>query len=101
MGYLEVNKSVKKKVYYAPCIECGSDDIDFINYGYSTFNCGEVRCSNCGNSVELKYISTSASKTSMIPDWNAKNDPKILIGNLEKHIESCQKKLEHYKSKLK
>lgn len=59
-----------------------------------------VKCKDCNNEVNISHLDWNATDESMIPAWNEKNDVNVLIKNLEEHIESCQKKLEKYKSKL-
>ena len=100
MGKLKVNKIIEEDVYYAPCIECGCDELIFNNCGYTTFNVGSVKCKNCENKVEIKYLDTNATDADMVSFWNEKNDVNILISELEEHIDECNEKLKFYKSKL-
>ena len=66
MGTIKVTKKVTESIEYSPCIKCGSDDIRFINCGYSSFNVGSATCQKCGNKVER----TAVILDSRIPnDW--------------------------------
>lgn len=102
MGKLKVNNTTTDEVYFVPCIECGGDDDDiiFTNEGNSTFNTGSVQCRKCKNITYISHILWNAPDASMIPEWNADNDIKIIIQKLENKIGEYQAKLDKYKLKL-
>lgn len=95
MGTIKVTKKVTESIEYSPCIKCGSDDIRFINCGYSSFNVGSATCQKCGNKVEVRWIPWNAPDSDLIPDWNAENDPKLLRKRYVEQIEEIQKLIDN------
>lgn len=95
MGTLKTTtqQQVETEVYFAPCIECGDEDITFYNCGYSTFNVGGAKCKKCGNEVKVNGLDSNASNAVLIPHWNQKNDPAVLIEKYQKEIEELQQKI--------
>lgn len=48
-----------KKFILNPCPKCGSINLEMKDCGYSTFNCGHVKCLDCEYFIELNNL-----------DWN-------------------------------
>lgn len=75
------------------CINCGSDDIDINDCGYSSFNVAYGKCKNCNNEVLITNCSWNISKDEIIKSWNNENDPEILKLKYENEILILQKKI--------
>ena len=56
-----------------PCIRCGSTSIELYDCGYSAFNCGGGRCSNCGETISSSNLGCSPSKKELAAVWNRGN----------------------------
>ena len=91
MGKLKIINPVVEFVEFVPCIKCGSEDINFYNCGYSSFNVGGAKCRNCGNKIVINGIHWGAADSDLVPYWNAKNDPKLLRMQYQIQIDELQK----------
>lgn len=102
MGKYKINKTtnIEKNIFYYPCIECGCDDINVYNAGYSTFNVGNVTCKECGNVVDIRHMKWDDTDESLIGYWNEYNDPVKRIAFYEREIKERQEKIEKYKLRL-
>ena len=70
---------------FAPCIKCGSEDVKFMDCGYSRFNPYLATC-KCGH--EVKEMDTSLG--SVVAKWNSANDPSVLLKAIEAKIEGLK-----------
>ena len=94
MATIEIEQRGTIKIEYVPCIKCGSEDIEFDDCGYSSFNVAWGRCNNCKNEAKISPCGCDIKKESIISNWNQKNDPKILRKKYEKEIAELQKLIE-------
>jgi len=79
MGRINVGRSTCNIVMeFVPCIKCGSEDVNFRDCGYSTFNPYLATC-KCGH--EVREMDTSIR--SIVTKWNAANDPSLLLKEIE------------------
>ena len=83
---IEETKVVRSNIYVAPCVLCGSGDINLFDYGYSSPNIGGGKCKNCGHEVTHNIADWDPSKRELAKIWNAENDVKILIKQAQKRI---------------
>ena len=95
MGHIEVKETVNRKIYFSPCIKCNSEDIDFGDCGYSSFNVAWGRCKKCKNEVKISPCGCDISKEEIIKVWNESNDPIKLKQKYEKQIEELQKLIDN------
>ena len=93
MGNIQVNEKITRHIHYFPCIECGSNDIDFNDCGYSSFNVAWGRCKGCKNEVKIPICDYNISKEEIIEVWNKSNDPEIVRAKIEQQIIVLQSKL--------
>ncbi len=91
MGTILVNQQQEKKIKYLPCVKCGSENIDFGDCGYSSFNVAWGKCKDCKNEVKINPCSWDISTEEIVKIWNRNNDPKILRKNYQSQIEEIQK----------
>lgn len=77
--YIEEEVVRKKKVYVAPCIKCGSEDIKLFDYGYSSPNIGGGECKACKHNVTQNIMSLDPKPSELAVIWNASNDKETLI----------------------
>ena len=79
MGKVNVDMVTRNRTMdFEPCIKCGSEEINFRDCGYSTFNPYLATC-KCGH--EVKEMDTSIR--SIVTKWNAANDPSVLLKAIE------------------
>ena len=83
MGKVIINKTaqVKEEIEFAPCIKCGSHDVDFSDCGYSSFNIATGECKNKDCRYKVSFnCGCFPDKKWIIEQWNLANDiPTILI----------------------
>lgn len=91
MGHIEVPENKLKKIEYFPCIKCGSEDIDFNDCGYSSFNVAWGKCKNCNHEIKISNCGCDISKESIIKNWNKHNDPLLLFAQYNEQIEALNK----------
>lgn len=91
MGQFKVNRNLIQEIYYHPCVKCGSENIDFNDCGYSSFNVAWGKCKDCGNEVKISPCGCDISKEDIIKTWNNSNDPKILRSKYQNQIDELQK----------
>jgi hypothetical protein len=93
MGTIEVKEynTQTKKIEFFPCVKCGSENIDFGDYGYSSFNVSWGKCLDCKSEVEISPCSWRPPKEEIIEKWNKENNPKLLREKYKKQIEGLQK----------
>jgi hypothetical protein len=87
MGYKEIKKTVTKKIYVAPCIHCGSDNIDLGDCGYSAFNKAYGKCKDCKVGVTFG-CGCNISLADIIRVWNDHNDIDTLMEKQQDIIEA-------------
>lgn len=80
---------VTRKIYVAPCLECGNEDIQVEDLGYNTSNQGGAMCHRCGNSV-MTACTTDPTKKDLAAIWNKKNDIETLIAEKQAVIDKAQ-----------
>lgn len=95
--YLIVLKRFDKKC--VKCIECGSEDLEIHNCGYSSFNKGHVKCKKCDNTVSIN-LSWNDPDEFLIQAWNNRNDPRILIREKESQLRVITAEIEELRKKL-
>lgn len=59
-----------------PCLCCGSKNILWSDCGYSAFNCGTVRCGDCGHELKLENLSCFPEQE-IRSAWNAQEKAAI------------------------
>jgi DNA-directed RNA polymerase subunit RPC12/RpoP len=64
---------MKQRIY--PCLECGSEEVELFDSGYTTFNVGGGRCKKCKREVSIKTLPWNPSKEDLTQVWNNDNDP--------------------------
>lgn len=99
MAKLMVNEFVERtrKIEYAPCLKCGSNDIQFFDYGYTQGNSGGGKCKKCGNEC-TSPLHWDAKVDAQVAAWNAKNDVPQLIADQEKIIADAKVKIEEIRA---
>lgn len=55
--------------HLSPCPKCGSKDLDLHDCGYSSFNCGGVKCCACKHELKLSNLSCFPTKE-IASAWN-------------------------------
>lgn len=84
----EIIPATKKttEVYVAPCIKCGSDNIDVSLYeDNSGPPISTIKCKICKREAKVNGFVSSAIKA-----WNKKNDHEIIIKDSEVKIKNLQ-----------
>ena len=84
--------TVTRKLEYAPCLNCGSTDIRFFDYGYTQGNSGGGKCNCCGNE-STSAMHWDVKKDQLVATWNARNDPVLLVAAQRKIIEDAQARI--------
>ena len=80
MAYFKTKETIDKDIFYVPCLKCGSENIDFNDCNYSSFNMCYGRCKDCGHESSCG-CDISPSKESIIDFWNMNNDIDYIIKN--------------------
>lgn len=99
MAYYKTIQTVNKEIFYVPCLNCGSENIDFNDCNYSSFNMCYGRCKDCGHESSCG-CDISPSKESIIDFWNMNNDIDYIIKNKMITIDELQSEIKELK-KLK
>lgn len=94
---VQEKKTVTVKIKVDPCVECGSENLDVYNCGYSSFNVAGVKCLECGNDIEMGAASWNVSNSALVKNWNKVNNPAKKIKQLEEQIKNLQTKIEKTK----
>jgi hypothetical protein len=94
-----ITEITKREVNVSPCVKCGCDDIEIYNCGYSSFNCAGGKCKNpkCGHKVETGAY-WNVEDSVLIAAWNKRNDPDVLIRELENKKENIDKEISRLKT---
>lgn len=92
MAHITETVTKTRKIKIFPCVECGNDDIDIYNCGYSSFNCAGGKCKKCGNQATYDNCSWDVPQSTLVKVWNNANNPKKLKAIYEKQIKALQKK---------
>jgi hypothetical protein len=73
MPIKEVREVGVKKISFNPCAKCGSEDLEILNCGYSSFNVGHVKCKACKHEVKLNlcHWDDSGAYVELAKAWNA------------------------------
>lgn len=90
MGTIKINKNIIKEINYFSCVKCGSENINFGDMGYSSFNVAYAKCNNCKNEVIIKLCDWNISKEQIIEIWNNSNDPNLLREKYQNEINRLQ-----------
>lgn len=107
MGTYKLNRqqTMLDELYFAPCLKCGSDNIEFGDCGYSSFNVAYGKCKDCKHEV-LFNCGVFPDMIWIIQSWNEKNDiPTILVDKrltlaaLKKEISELEKKFKRRQKK--
>lgn len=86
MGKIDVGMVTRKSTMeFEPCIKCGSEEVQFRDCGYSTFNPFIASC-KCGH--EVREMDTSLR--SIVTNWNRLNDPSLLLKAIESKMEKLK-----------
>jgi hypothetical protein len=93
MSYIIESVKTNRKIKVLPCVECGHDDIDIGDCGYSSFNVAWGRCKKCKNEVKIDSCSWDITKKQIAKAWNTANNPKLLRAKYTKAIKALQKKV--------
>ena len=99
----KVVKSVLETLYFASCLECGSTDINFFDYGYYQGNSCGGECKKCGRTSRVT-CSYTVSKKDMVSAWNTFNEIDFLIAQQVARIDAARleiKKLQKLNSARK
>lgn len=89
---LKVEEKVKRSIYVAPCIKCGSDDIQISDYGYNAPNIGGGQCKKCGHDITANCDIFPKADT-LVCIWNAQNCKETLIKKKQDQIEKIQSEI--------
>jgi len=82
---------MEKMKWAKPCLHCGSTDIVWSDCGYSSFNCGTVRCEGCGFELKLDHLGCWPEKE-IRSIWNAQKKKAIArLKKLRKEVEELEK----------
>jgi nucleoside 2-deoxyribosyltransferase len=73
----------------APCVKCGSNDINIHDKGYNHPNIGGGACKSCKHEV-LANCAWDVTPQVLIAIWNKKNDITTLIAEQQAIIDSAQ-----------
>lgn len=96
---LEIKEVVKSKLYVAPCIKCGGNDISIWDANESSFNYGGGTCKKCKRDV-TSGVGIFPGKKALAGIWNAENDPRLLIQDAEKHLIELNKAIARTKKNI-
>jgi hypothetical protein len=101
MSYITEKVTTERKIKVLPCIECGSENIDINDCGYSSFNVAWGKCKDCGNEAQIKCCSCDISKRTIAKTWNNANDPKKLLAQCEKQLVSLKARMKKLRAKIR
>lgn len=93
-------KQIEREIYVAPCLECGSEDIQLSDSGYSSFNVGGGKCNKCGHETTTT-VNCMPTMDSLAHIWNEANDIKALIAKEEEKIQTSRNRITELKKKAK
>jgi len=85
MNTITIYKTKEEQLRILPCIKCGSDDIEFTNHGYTTFNRGTAWCKGCGRKLNFS-INWDAHDYDIALIWNRENDLQTLKTRYQNQI---------------
>jgi len=71
------------KVKINPCKKCGSINVKFRDYGYSSFNCGTAKC-ECGFKLDFGNLSCFGAVEYIQKQWNIINSEKFIESEILK-----------------
>lgn len=89
---------VEREIHVAPCLECGSTDIELSDSNYSSFNQGGGECKKCGHKV-TNGVSCMPKIEHLASIWNAGNDIPTLIAVEEANIAKASERIAALKTK--
>lgn len=89
---------VEREIHLAPCLECGSSDIELIDSNYSSFNIGGGECKKCRHKA-TGNVSCMPKVDHLAAIWNAGNDIPALIRAEEKKIAEAAERIAALKAK--
>jgi hypothetical protein len=94
MATLTVTEQIttSRDLEYVPCLQCGSTDIQFFDYGYTEGNSGGGKCKSCGAEC-TRGLHWDAKKDQQVAIWNSQNDPKKLIEAQEQIIQAAKDRI--------
>lgn len=91
-------QTVQREIHVAPCLVCGSPDIQLADSNYSAFNRGGGTCRNCGHETEGS-IGCLPSMDELATIWNAGNDIPSLIRTEEATIAAARARIAELRQK--
>ena len=77
-----------------PCLQCGSNDIELGDYGYTTFNVAKADCKGCGRHLSWN-CGMDPSKADVAKMWNAENDPEVIMKKLQDEVKKKNASISH------
>lgn len=74
-----------------PCLHCGSKNIVWKDCGYSSFNCGTVKCEGCGFELNLENLGC-LPESEIRSAWNGQRNKAIRrLKKLRQEVKELEK----------
>lgn len=94
MGKVIINKNVQEEIEFAPCIKCGGHEVEFYDYGYSSFNVAVGKCSNkeCGHEENFN-CGCFPDKAWIVQQWHEANDIPTILKSKRLKLSALEKEM--------